>query len=198
MTYVDGCHRIFLKSNKLGGLAGKFEVLEFKRYPYTTNQIKKVSKLIKENLTNDLLSDEIRKKYPPHHQRWENPLFGFCVPATFVLLYLMNTDTLEPMRGEDSEGEGHWWLRDIISQERHDPTCDQFINSKELESVYQSGKPKGYFGIGEMPDSKFFELIQRIQPHSKRWETDLLSIYKDFGFKTKLKALDKTKEENVD
>jgi hypothetical protein len=191
MTIVDGNHRIFRKSNNLKGLAGKYDVLEFKRYPHTPGQLDKVSKLIRLNLTDDLLSKEIKKKYPDNHLRWKSPFFGHCVPATFVLLYLMDTETLEPMRGEDSEGEGHWWLRDNLSQERYDLTFDQFPTNEERESVYGTEKPRGYYGFGEMPASGFFDLIQKIQPNSGRWKTDLLSIYEDFGFKTKIKTMEK-------
>ena len=168
MTIIDGNHRIFRKSNNLRGLAGKYDVLEFERYPYTSDQIDKVSKLIRSNLTNDLLSKEIREKYPDFHPRWKQPFFGFCVPATFVLLYLMDTEALEPMRGEDTEGEGHWWLRDNLSQERYDLTFDQFATNAERESIYKTGELKGYYGSGEMPESRFFDLIQKIQPNSKR------------------------------
>jgi hypothetical protein len=191
MTIVDGNHRIFRKSNNLKGLAGKYDVLEFERYPYTPDQLDKVSKLIRSNLTDDLLSKEIKKKYPDCHSRWKYPFFGFSVPATFVLLYLMDTETLEPMRGEDLEGEGHWWLRDNFSQERYDLTFDQFGTNEERESVYETGTPRGYYGFGEMPASRFFDLIQKVQPNSKRLKIDLLSIYKDFGFKTKLKTMEK-------
>ena len=190
MTIVDGSHRIFRKSNNLKGLAGKYDVLEFERYPYTPDRLDKTSKLIRSNLTEDLLSKEIKKKYPDYHPRWKYPLFGFCVPATFVLLYLMDTETLEPMRGEDSVGEGHWWLRDNLSQERYDLTFDQFNAYEERENIYETGKPRGYYGFGEMPASRFFDLIQKVQPNSRRWKTDLLSIYKDFGFKTKLKTME--------
>ena len=41
------------------------------------------------------------------------PYFGHCVPVTFSLLYLMDTDELQPVRVEDASGEGHWWLRDV-------------------------------------------------------------------------------------
>ena len=190
MTIVDGNHRIFRKSNNLKGLAGKYDVLEFERYPYTPDQLDKISKLIRSNLTDDLLSKEIKKKYPDYHPRWKYPFFGFCVPATFVLFYLMDTETLEPMRGEGSEGEGHWWLKDNLSQQRYDLTFDQFSTNEERESVYETGKPRGYYGFGEKPSSRFFDLIQKVQPNSRRWKTDLLSIYKDFGFKTKLKTME--------
>ena len=191
MTIVDGNHRIFRKSNNLKGLAGKYDVLEFKRYPYTPDQIDKVSKSIRENLTDDLISKEIREKYSDNHLCWKYPFFGCCVPATFVLLYLMDTEILEPMRGENSEGEGHWWLRDNLYQERYDLTFDQFPTNEERESVYETGKPRGYYGFGEMPASRFFDLIQKVQPNSRRRKTDLLSIYEDFGFKTKLKTMEK-------
>jgi hypothetical protein len=191
MTIVDGNHRIFRKSNNLEGLAGKYDVLEFERYSYAPDQLDKVSKLIRSNLTDDLLSKEIKKKYPDNHLRWKYPFFGHCVPATFVLLYLMDTEILEPMRGKDAEGESHWWLRDNLSQVRYDLTLDQFSTNEERESIYETGKPRGYYGFGEMPASRFFDLIQKVQPNSKRLKIDLLSIYKDFGFKTKLKTMEK-------
>ena len=190
MTVVDGKHRIFRKTNNLSGLAGKYDVLEFERHPYRPDQVEKISKLIRSNLTVDLLSKKFKKKYPDCHPRWKYPFFGFCVPATFVLLYLMDTEILEPMRGEDTEGASHWWLRDKLTQEKYDLTSDQFATNIELERIYETGKPTGYYGSGEMPDSRFFDLIQKIQPNSTRRNTDLLSIYKDFGFKTKLKTID--------
>ena len=172
MTIVEGNHRIFRKNNNMKGLAGQYDVLEFERYPYTPDQLEKVSKLIRSNLTDDLLSKEIKKKYPDNHFRWKYPFFGHCVPATFVLLYLMDTEILEPMRGENTDGEGHWWLRDNFSQEKYDLTFDQFATNQEREDVYETGKPKGYYGFGEMPDSLFFDLIQKVQPNSKRWNTN--------------------------
>ena len=172
MTIVEGNHRIFRKNNNMKGLAGQYDVLEFERYPYTPDQLEKVSKLIRSNLTDDLLSKEIKKKYPDNHFRWKYPFFGHCVPATFVLLYLMDTEILEPMRGENTDGEGHWWLRDNFSQEKYDLTFDQFATNQEREDVYETGKPKGYYGFGEMPASRFFDLIQKVQPNSKRWNTN--------------------------
>jgi hypothetical protein len=166
MTVVDRKQRIFRQVNN------QYDVLEFERYLYTPDQIKKISKLIRSNLTDDLISKEIREKYPNNNPRWKQPLFGYSVLATFSLLYLMDTEVLEPMRGEDLDGEGHWWLRDNLSQERYDLTLDQFSNNEELKNVYRTGKSKGYHGFGEMPDSLFFDLIQKVQPNSKRWNTN--------------------------
>ena len=166
MTVVDGKQRIFRQND------GRYDVLEFQRYPYTVTQTDKVSKLIRSNLTDDLISEDIKEKYPEGHPRWKYPFFGHCVPATFVLLYLMDTGTLEPMRGQDASGEGHWWLRDILTREKYDLTLDQFPTYGELEDVYATGKPRGYYGFEEMPASRFFDLIQKSQPESKRWTTD--------------------------
>jgi len=166
MTVVDRKQRIFRQENN------QYDVLEFERHPYTPDQIDKVSKLIRLNLTDDLISKEIREKYPDNNLRWKQLLLGYSVLATFSLLYLMDTEVLEPMRGEDLDCEGHWWLRDNLSQERYDLTLDQFSNCEELKNVYRKGKPKGYHGCGEMPDSLLFDLIQKIQPNSKRWNTN--------------------------
>jgi hypothetical protein len=166
ITIIDGKHRIFRQKCE------QYDVLEFQRYPYTPDQTDKVSKLIRSNLTDDHISEDIREKYPEDHPRWKYPFFGHCVPATFVLLYLMDTGTLEPIRGEDAFGEGHWWLRDILTREKYDLTLDQFPTYGEIEDVYATGKPKGYCGFDEMPASRFFDLIQKVQPNSKRWITD--------------------------
>ena len=159
-------HRLFRKRGE------KYDVLEFERYSYTEGHMKAVSDLIKENLTYDLISGKVKKNYPPDDTRWKFPYFGYCVPATFTLLYLMDTDYLEPVRGEDASGEGHWWLQDIHSKQKYDPTCEQFPTHKELEEVYASGKPRGYYGFGEMPASRFFTLMQKVQTTSKRWISD--------------------------
>jgi hypothetical protein len=67
----------------------------------------------------------------------------------------MDTNDLEPVRGEDTSGEGHWWLQDVHSKQKYDPTYEQFPTQKELEEVYSTGKPRGYYGFGEMPASRF-------------------------------------------
>jgi hypothetical protein len=163
MTIVDGKQRIFRKKGD------QYDVLEFELYPYTPNQMDKVSKLIRLNLTDDLISKDTKEKYPHDHIRWKYPFFGQCITATFVLLYLMDTGNLEPMRGEDASGEGHWWLRDKLTREKYNLTLDQFPTYEEVEEVYETGKPRGYYGFDEMPASRFFDLIQKVQLNSKRW-----------------------------
>ena len=103
------------------------------------------------------------KKYKTGHPRWSKTYFGYCVPATFAMLFLMSTDRLEPMSGTDSGGENHWWLRDMDTQEFIDPTSEQF-SKKEREIVYKSGKPKRLYSFQGRPQKRMLDLIQMIQP----------------------------------
>ena len=162
----DSTNLVFRKIGK------QYDILEFQRYEYTPSNINIVSALIKEQLTTDLISSAVKKKYPSNHKRWNYPYFGCCVPATFSLLYLMNTDKLESVRGEDYSGEGHYWLRDIDTKKIYDLTLEQFSTSEELEDIYASGKSKVYYGYNEMPASRFLKLIQKVQPESIRWRSN--------------------------
>lgn len=83
------------------------------------------------------------------------------------MFYLMDTEFLEPMRGDDSEGKGHWWRTDNLSQEKYDLTLDQFSTNKEIESVYGTAEARGYYRSDEIPASQFFDLIQKVKPNSK-------------------------------
>lgn len=165
---IDQKYRIFRRVGE------RYDVLEYTRYDYSPIITDKVSKLIREHLTDELISSSFREKYPADHDRWKYPYFGLCVPATFVLLYLMDTNVLEPMTAKDATGEPHYWLRDILTRERYDLTLDQFASYNELEDLYDRGKPAGYYGGRkpnyQMPASRFLDLIQKVQPTSKRWK----------------------------
>lgn len=53
---------------------------------------------------------------------------------------------------------------------RFDITSDQFTES-ELEFVYQSGKPRRMYAHYGKPQSRFLDLMQRVQPTSTRYTT---------------------------
>ncbi len=163
----DDGHSIFRPKGK------RFEVLSFKRLEYTSENVSFLSEQIRTNLTDDLISNDVRKKYPLGHPRWNRTFFGHCVPATFAFLYFMNTKILSPVRGEDIEGEGHWWLIDNNSENIIDLTKDQY-ETEELDVVYSTGKRRGYYGSKEAPAGRFFRLMQRVQPTSNLHETDSL------------------------
>jgi len=163
----DKGHSIFRPKGK------RFEVLSFQRLEYTSENVALLSEQIRTNLTDDLISNDVRKKYPLGHPRWNRTLFGHCVHATFAFLYFMNTDILSPVRGEDTEGEGHWWLIDNNNGDIIDLTKDQY-QTKELNGVYSIGKKRGYYGSKEAPASRFFRLMQRVQPTSNLYEINSL------------------------
>ena len=108
---------------------------------YTTLSIEKIGDLIKGNLNFSLITSNIKRKYPSGHPRWKRELFGYCVPASFALLFFMDTDRLHPFTGSDPDGENHWWLEDVNTNHRFDLTSAQY-SKKELEFVYGTGRPK--------------------------------------------------------
>ena len=165
MTVIDGHQRIYRNSGKY------YDVLEYQRYAYTSSNVDALAKSIRNNLTDNLITKDIRNKYPPSHVKWSQPYFGHCVPATFVMLYFLDTESLDPIRGMDSSGEGHWWLQDIFTGKKYDLTFDQFPTADELETIYETGKPRCYYGYGQMPASRFLDLMQKVQPDAKRWRT---------------------------
>ena len=125
---VDGKQRIFRKLND------GFDVLEYERYTYTEEHTEAVCNLIRDNLTENLLGADFIKKYPKTHKRWNDPYFGYCVPATFALLYLMDTDKLEPITSKDKEGIDHWWLRDKDHPNKiYDITHEQYADKTVLK-----------------------------------------------------------------
>ena len=163
----DKGHSIFRPKGK------RFEVLSFQRLEYTSENVALLSEQIRTNLTDDLISNDVRKKYPLGHPRWNRTLFGHCVHATFAFLYFMNTNILSPVRGQDIEGEGHWWLIDNNNGDIIDLTKDQF-ETDELDCIYSTGKKRGYYESKEAPADRFSRLMQRVQPTSNLYEINSL------------------------
>jgi hypothetical protein len=145
----------------------KYDVLHFKRYEYTTPSIEKIGNLIKDNLNSSLITSDIKRKYPSGHPRWERELFGYCVPASFALLFFMDTDRLHPFTGSDPDGENHWWLEDVDTNQLFDLTSVQY-SKKELEFVYATGRPKKLYSFQGRPQSRFMNLMELAQSNTKR------------------------------
>ncbi len=146
----------------------KYDVLLFRRYEYTKTNVENVGTLIKDNLTPSLISEQFEKKYPTLHSGWKRPLFGYCVPASFALLFFMNTNQLHPFQGKDLAGEKHWWLEDVNTRQRFDLTSVQY-SKEELEFVYRTGKPKRMYGFKGRPQSRILDLMKCVQPNSQRY-----------------------------
>ncbi len=147
----------------------KYDVLNFKRYKYSSASASEVSAQIKDKLNFSFISHDIRIKYPMGHPRWQRCLFGYCVPATFSLLFFMDTKRLHPFTGSDPDGEKHWWLEDQFTRERFDVTSSQY-NEEELAFVYSNGKPKKLYSSYGKPQSRFMDLMQTVQPNTNRFE----------------------------
>ena len=147
----------------------RYEILNFKRYKYSRASALEISAQIKDKLNYSLISHDIRAKYPDGHPRWERSFFGYCVPATFSLLFLMETESLHPFTGSDPDGEKHWWLEDQFTRERFDITSCQY-NAQELAFVYSNGKPKQLYSSFGKPQSRFMDLMQAVQPNTNRFE----------------------------
>ena len=152
--------------------ATNYDILNYQRYEYTPAQVTKLISSIQDKLHSRLLSNKIKEKYPPNHPRWNRKYFGFCVPATFALLFLIDTKNLHPYRGHDQEKEYHWWLQDTTTGDRIDATAEQYSN-KELQDVYATGKPTGlFYSFNERPQKRFLDLMQLVQPTAKRYVTN--------------------------
>lgn len=165
VTRVGAFHHIFRPKG------ARFEVLKYRRLEYSQAKVTFLCDAIKRSLSMDLISRQVRQACSDDHPAWRRPLFGHCVPASFALLYFLDTDTLVPFRGVDPSGEGHWWLADRHSGRRFDITSCQYTDS-ELAHVYGTGRPKGYYGSGQAPAARFFKLTRRVQPESVLFETD--------------------------
>ena len=151
----------------IDNLITKCDVLRFKRYEYTTPSIEKIGARIKDNLNSSLISGDIKRKYPSGHPRWKRKFFGYCVPASFALLYFINTDRLHPFTGSDPDGENHWWLEDVNTNQRFDLTSAQYTK-KELEFVYGKGRPKKLYSFQGRPQSRFMNLMEMVQSNTRR------------------------------
>ena len=152
----------------IGCPAKKYDILNFKRYEYSVASVLEISDQIKDKLNFSLISQDIRAKYPKGHPCWERHLFGYCVPATFSLLFFMDTDRLHPFRGLDPNGEKHWWLQDQVTGDRFDITSSQY-DEKELAFVYSNGIPKKMYSSNGKPQSRFMDLMQLVQPKTNRF-----------------------------
>ena len=152
----------------IGHPVKKYDVLNFKRYKYSVTSALEISDQIKAKLNFSLISQDIRAKYPKDHPCWDRHLFGYCVPATFSLLFFMDTDSLHPFTGLDPNGEKHWWLQDQFTGNRFDVTSSQY-DKKELAFVYSNGMAKRMYSSNGKPQSRFMDLMQIVQPKTDRF-----------------------------
>ena len=128
--------------------------LIFDPYDFSELNMCLVMGLIQKNLTPDLLK---RKKLMFRDET--NKYYGHCYHATQALYYLMDTDRLVSMKGEDYRGESHWWLQD--EDKIYDVTADQYY-SVDKTPPYESGKKTKWYGWKQRPQQISLDLMKRV------------------------------------
>ena len=128
--------------------------LVFESYPYS--DINLVMSLLRLKLTPDLLSHK-RLKY--RQDLLTNKYYGHCYHATQALYYLMDTDKLVSMKGEDYRGESHWWLQD--EDKIYDVTADQYYSVNKIPP-YEQGKKTKWYGWKQRPQQITLDLMTRV------------------------------------
>ena len=129
--------------------------LTFDPYPYS--QIDLVIGLIQDNLTSDLLKGRKSLMYPS--DVLTNKYYGHCYHSSQALYYLIDTDKLVSMSGEDYRGEKHWWLQD--GEKIYDCTANQYIDKGE-NPPYNIGKKTNWYGWKQRPQQISLELMKRV------------------------------------
>ena len=128
--------------------------LVFESYPYS--DINLVMSLLRLKLTPDLLSHK-RLKY--REDLLTNKYYGHCYHATQALYYLIDTDKLVSMKGEDYRGESHWWLQH--DDKIYDVTADQYY-SVDKTPPYEQGKKTKWYGWKQRPQQITLDLMKRV------------------------------------
>ena len=129
--------------------------LTFDPYPYS--EIDQVIRLIQDNLTSDLLKGRKSLMYPS--DVLTNKYYGHCYHSSQALHYLMDTDKLVLMSGEDYRGEKHWWLQD--GEKIYDCTANQYIFVNQ-SPPYDVGKKSNWYGWKQRPQQISLELVKRV------------------------------------
>ena len=128
--------------------------LTFNSYEYNEKSMSLVMGLIRKNLTPDLLKGRKKLMYPDDVKT--NPCYGHCYHSSQALFYLMNTDQLVPMSGEDYRGEKHWWLQN--GERIYDVTAEQYYCVGKLPP-YHSGKKSKWYGWKGRPQQISLDLM---------------------------------------
>ena len=140
--------------------------LTFDPYPYS--EIDQVIRLIQDNLTSDLLKGRKSLMYPS--DVLTNKYYGHCYHSSQALYYLIDTDKLVSMSGEDYRGEKHWWLQD--GQKIYDCTAHQYTFVNQFPP-YDVGKKTNWYGWKQRPQQVSLELVKRVL--GSRLESDIVT-----------------------
>ena len=128
--------------------------LRFVPFYYSEEGAESMMKIIRSQLTPDLLTKKYRK------ENETNPMYGHCYHSTQALFYLLDPHELIPMSGVDYRGDTHWWLYDdrgVI----YDTTADQYYSVGQVPP-YDVGKRTNWYGWKQRPHQRSLDLIMRV------------------------------------
>ena len=134
-----------------------FETRTLSFDPYSYSEIDLVIGLIQDNLTPDLLKGRKSLMYPS--DVLTNKYYGHCYHSSQALYYLIDTDKLVSMSGEDYRGEKHWWLQD--GEKIYDCTANQYLDKGE-NPPYNIGKKTNWYGWKHRPQQVSQNLMKRV------------------------------------
>ena len=125
--------------------------------PYSYDEIDTVIEKIQDNLSSDFLKGKKVLMYPDDITT--NKYYGHCYHSSQALYYLIDTDKLVPMSGEDYRGEKHWWLQD--GNNIYDVTADQYYIKSKVPP-HSKGKKSSWYGWKQRPQQISLNLMKRV------------------------------------
>ena len=141
------------------GQISETRTLRFVPFYYSEEGAESMMKIIRTQLTPDLLTKKYRK------ENETNPMYGHCYHSTQALFYLLDPHDLIPMSGIDYRGDTHWWLYDdrgVI----YDTTSDQYYSVGQVPP-YDVGKKTQWYGWKQRPHQRSLDLIMRVLDYCK-------------------------------
>ena len=124
--------------------------------------------LVQKNLKADLLKGKKSLMFPDDIE--VNKYYGHCYHASQALYYLIDTDKLVPMSGEDYRGEKHWWLQH--GDNVYDCTVEQYLDKGELPP-YNIGKKTNWYGWKQRPQQISLNLMKTVL--GDRLQSDIIT-----------------------
>jgi len=128
--------------------------LSFVPFSYSEEGAESMMKIIRTQLTPDLLTKKYRK------ENETNPMYGHCYHSTQALFYLLDPHELVPMSGVDYRGDTHWWLYDdrgVI----YDTTADQYYSVGQVPP-HDTGKKTAWYGWKQRPHQRTLKLMMKV------------------------------------
>lgn len=141
------------------GQISETRTLRFVPFYYSEEGAESMMKIIRTQLTPDLLTKKYRK------ENETNPMYGHCYHSTQALFYLLDPHDLIPMSGIDYRGDTHWWLYDDRGVV-YDTTSDQYYSVGQVPP-YDVGKKTQWYGWKQRPHQRSLDLIMRVLDYCK-------------------------------